>query len=98
MKKFPENGFIATSTGSTADFVSRYFAPNHGVPEDPVTGSAHSTMAPYWAEVLDQGRLTARQVSKRGGDMVIEMKGKRLDIWAKCFLVKEGSFHLTKRV
>lgn len=94
MKKFPEHGFIATSTGSRADFVSRYFAPNHGVPEDPVTGSAHSTMAPYWSKVLGQDRMTARQVSKRGGDMVIEMKGDRIDVWAKCFLFSQGVIHL----
>jgi len=97
MAKFPAFGFIATGAGTKADFVSRYFAPNHGILEDPVTGSAHSVSGPYWAEQLGKDRLTARQVSQRGGDLVIEMKGTRLDIWGHCFLLKEGVIHLSKK-
>lgn len=98
MAKFPKHGFIATSKGATADFVSRYFVPNHGILEDPVTGSAHATLAPYWAGVLGKSRLTARQISKRGGDMVLEMKGKRIEAWAKCYLYSEGVIHLSKKI
>lgn len=97
MAKFPEFGFIASAKGTSADFVSRYFAPNHGVPEDPVTGSAHSVLAPYWAGVLGEDRLSARQVSTRGGDLVVEMQGDRVDIWGKGYLLKEGTFNLSKK-
>ncbi len=59
---------IATAPGSDGvDFVSRFFAPAHGVPEDPVTGSAHCTLIPYWAERLGKSRFEARQLSRRGG-------------------------------
>lgn len=97
MTKFPDYGFIVSSKGTSTDFVSRYFAPNHGVPEDPVTGSAHATLAPYWANKLGLEKLSARQVSKRGGDLILEMKEKRIDIWGKCCLAKQGTFYLTKK-
>ncbi|MEO1008252.1 MAG: PhzF family phenazine biosynthesis protein [Planctomycetota bacterium] len=62
-------GLIATAPGASHDFVSRYFAPAAGVPEDPVTGSAHCVLAPYWGARLGKSRLSARQVSKRGGEL-----------------------------
>ena len=62
-------GVIATAKGNSVDFVSRFFAPNAGVPEDPVTGSAHSTLIPYWREQLGKVDLLARQVSARGGTL-----------------------------
>jgi PhzF family phenazine biosynthesis protein len=77
-------GVIATAPGSAADgidFVSRFFAPRVGVPEDPVTGSAHSTLIPYWAEKLGKMELRARQVSPRGGDLWCRLRGgDRVDI------------------
>lgn len=63
-------GVIATAPGDQVDFVSRFFAPAAGVPEDPVTGSAHSTLVPYWAERLHKSHLQARQISSRGGDLL----------------------------
>lgn len=71
-------GVIITAPGADVDFVSRFFAPRLGVPEDPVTGSAHCMLAPYWADRLGKRRLTARQVSKRGGRLACEMKGERV--------------------
>lgn len=69
LKKLDVLGVIATARGSSVDFVSRFFAPNAGVPEDPVTGSAHSTLVPYWSEQLGRKDLEARQVSARGGTL-----------------------------
>ena len=66
-------GVIATAPGTRHDFVSRYFAPKAGVIEDPVTGSAHCSLAPYWSKRLGKSRLTAHQVSKRGGEMICEL-------------------------
>jgi predicted PhzF superfamily epimerase YddE/YHI9 len=66
-------GIIATAAGDNGvDFVSRFFAPNCGIPEDPVTGSAHCTLIPYWSRRLGKTQLAARQVSARGGDLLCE--------------------------
>lgn len=74
-------GVIATAPGSNGvDFVSRFFAPRVGVPEDPVTGSAHSTLIPYWAQKLGKTELRARQISPRGGDLWCRLRGDRVDI------------------
>ncbi|MDO7853776.1 PhzF family phenazine biosynthesis protein [Hymenobacter convexus] len=74
-------GVIATAPGSNGvDFVSRFFAPRVGVPEDPVTGSAHSTLIPFWAEKLSKTELRARQISPRGGDLWCRLRGERVDI------------------
>lgn len=69
LAKLDALGVIATARGNSVDFVSRFFAPNAGVPEDPVTGSAHSTLIPYWSEKLGKTDLLARQVSARGGTL-----------------------------
>jgi PhzF family phenazine biosynthesis protein len=71
-------GVIITAPGSSYDFVSRFFAPRLGIPEDPVTGSAHCTLAPYWAGRLGKRRLSARQVSKRGGSIRCELNDGRV--------------------
>lgn len=71
-------GVIVTAPGRAADFVSRFFAPKLGIPEDPVTGSAHCALTPYWAERLGRLRLHAQQVSKRGGHLVCELSGDRV--------------------
>jgi PhzF family phenazine biosynthesis protein len=73
-------GIIITAPGDDCDFVSRFFAPRAGVPEDPVTGSAHCTLIPYWAERLGRTRLQARQVSARGGELWCELAGDRVHI------------------
>ena len=71
-------GVIVTAPGSDVDFVSRFFAPKLGIPEDPVTGSAHCMLAPYWAEKLGKNILSAKQVSKRGGNISCEVKADRV--------------------
>lgn len=74
---------IVTAPGEEADFVSRFFAPRAGVPEDPVTGSAHCTLIPYWARRLGRTHLSARQLSKRGGVLICEHQGERVLIGGK---------------
>lgn len=71
---------VVTAPGNKVDFVSRFFAPKAGIPEDPVTGSAHCTLVPFWAERLGKSKLRARQVSKRGGDLKCEDRGERVKI------------------
>ena len=71
-------GVCVTAPGSGVDFVSRFFAPKFGIPEDPVTGSAHCELAPYWASRLGKATLKARQISKRGGDIQCELRGDRV--------------------
>ncbi|HEX8656029.1 MAG TPA: PhzF family phenazine biosynthesis protein [Hymenobacter sp.] len=92
-------GVIATAPGSAAegiDFVSRFFAPRVGVPEDPVTGSAHSTLIPYWAEKLGKPALRARQVSPRGGDLWCRLReGDRVDISGYAVTYAAGELMLT---
>jgi PhzF family phenazine biosynthesis protein len=73
-------GVIVTAPGHGCDFVSRFFAPRKGVPEDPVTGSSHCTLTPFWAARLERTRLTARQVSARGGELACELRGDRVTI------------------
>lgn len=82
-------GVIVTAPGTKVDFVSRFFAPQCGIPEDPVTGSAHTTLTPYWAEELAKNRMTAKQISQRGGDLTCEYLGKRVKISGKavCYLI-----------
>lgn len=73
-------GTIFTAPGNAVDFVSRCFFPQSGVDEDSVTGSAHTTLAPYWAKRLNKNQMTAKQISKRSGDLTIELKGDRTEI------------------
>jgi len=85
----PGRGVIVTAKGDTADFVSRFFAPQAGVNEDPVTGSAHTTLTPYWAGKLGKTTLTARQLSARQGDLQCRLAGDRVEIggFAKPYLI-----------
>ena len=76
------------------DFVSRFFAPAQGIPEDPVTGSAHCTLIPYWAERLGKTVLSARQVSARGGNLACELAGDRVKIGGTAVLYLEGAIHV----
>ncbi len=73
-------GTIVSAPGTAVDFVSRCFFPQSGVDEDPVTGSAHTTLAPYWAKRLGKNELSARQLSKRGGELHINLLGDRTEI------------------
>ncbi len=81
---------IVTAPGRDCDFVSRFFAPAKGVPEDPVTGSAHCTLIPYWSQRLGKKKLHARQVSKRGGELFCEDRGDRVKIAGRAVKFLEG--------
>lgn len=87
---------IATAPADAGeiDFISRFFAPAVGVPEDPVTGSAHASLVPYWARRLDKSQLRARQISTRGGDLYCELRGDRVRIGGNAVFTIEGTFHL----
>jgi PhzF family phenazine biosynthesis protein len=75
---------IITAPGKDVDFVSRFFAPTVGIDEDPVTGSAHSQLIPFWSEKLGKTKMQAKQLSKRGGSLVVEQKGDRVLMGGKC--------------
>jgi PhzF family phenazine biosynthesis protein len=91
LKQINCRGIIITAQGDECDFVSRFFAPNVGVPEDPVTGSAHCVLIPYWATVLNKKDLHALQVSKRGGELFCGLAGDRVTISGKAALYLEGT-------
>lgn len=84
-------GLIATAPGDDCDFVSRYFAPTYGVPEDPVTGAAHCTLTPYWARRLDKQELFGRQISARGGELRCTDAGERVIVAGKAVLYLRGT-------
>ncbi len=78
LSELDRRGVMVTAPGDQHDFVSRYFAPRIGIPEDPVTGAAHCTLAPYWANKLGKETLKARQVSRRGGEIGCQVQGDRI--------------------
>lgn len=86
-------GIIATAPGKEVDFVSRFFAPGAGVPEDPVTGSSHCTLIPYWAEQLGKQQMVARQLSQRSGELFCHNNGQRVLIGGNGVLYLAG--HIT---
>lgn len=89
--KLDRSGVIVTAPGSDGyDFVSRYFAPAKGIPEDPVTGSAHCVLAPYWAARLGKTELRGYQASKRGGEVLCRLKGDRVELEGKCVFYLHG--------
>lgn len=90
LMKLDPSGVIVTAPGSDCDFVSRFFAPRLGVPEDPVTGSAHCVLVPYWAERLGKTTLHARQLSARGGELFCEARGERVWIAGRAVKYLEG--------
>lgn len=85
---------IVTAPGDTTDIVSRAFVPGAGIDEDPVTGSAHAVIVPYWAERLGRTRLTAFQASARGGHMTCRLEGDRVVLGGRCVTVIEGTMLL----
>lgn len=87
-------GVIVTAPGDDVDFVSRFFAPQAGILEDPVTGSAHCTLAPYWAERLDKTDLSARQVSERGGEIACRLVDDRVHIGGRAVLYAKGFLNI----
>lgn len=91
-----EFGIIVTAPGTGTDFVSRYFAPGCSLPEDPVTGSAHCTLVPYWAQRLGKTNLTARQLSKRGGSLWCRLEQESVYVSGKAILYSRGDIYLQK--
>jgi PhzF family phenazine biosynthesis protein len=88
------HGVIATAPGRDCDFVSRFFAPAAGIDEDPVTGSAHTRLVPYWARRLGKDALFARQVSPRGGELWCELRGARVTMAGDAALYLEGTIEV----
>ena len=88
-------GVIVTAPGTAVDFVSRFFAPQSGIPEDPVTGSAHTTLTPYWSQKLDKSSLSAKQLSQRGGDLVCQLNGDRVLISGQAVTYLIGEILIT---
>ncbi len=93
MKKHIDK-MIITAPGKKVDFVSRFFAPGAGINEDPVTGSAHSQLIPFWAEKLNKTKLHALQLSKRGGEIWCEQKGERVIMKGKAIFYMKGEILL----
>lgn len=87
-------GIIATAPGDDCDFVSRFFAPRAGITEDPVTGSAHCTLTPYWSKRLGRTKLQARQISPRGGELLCEDRGDRVGIGGRAVTYSSGFLHV----
>ncbi|WP_049559779.1 PhzF family phenazine biosynthesis protein [Nonomuraea sp. SBT364] len=87
-------GVIVTAAGSTTDFVSRFFAPTVGVPEDPVTGSAHCALSPYWTARLGRDTLTGAQLSARGGVVRVTLDGDRVHLAGHAVTVVTGTLHI----
>jgi PhzF family phenazine biosynthesis protein len=93
MKKTGEK-VIITAPGKVVDFVSRFFAPSAGVDEDPVTGSAHSQLIPFWSEKLGKDKMVAKQLSKRGGDIYCQQNGERVIMGGECVYYMKGFFKI----
>ncbi len=87
-------GIIVTAPGKDCDFVSRFFAPNCGIPEDPVTGSAHSTLIPFWSEKLGRDVLHAKQLSRRGGELWCKNLGDRVTMSGNCVFYMKGEINI----
>ncbi len=94
LSRIKTRGFIITAPGREVDFVSRCFFPNAGINEDPVTGSAHTTLTPYWANRLGKDELSARQISARGGELSCRYLGNRTLIGGEATTFMTGTIHL----
>lgn len=92
LKRLDLRGVIVTAPGNEADFVSRFFAPKFGIPEDPVTGSAHCALTPYWTSQLSRARLNAAQISARGGTLRCELQGERVILAGRAVTVMEAEW------
>jgi PhzF family phenazine biosynthesis protein len=88
---------IVSAPGNEVDFVSRFFAPAAGIDEDPVTGSAHSQLIPYWSKKLSKSKMNARQLSKRGGEIYCEQNGDRVTMAGKCVYYMKGELEIPEK-
>lgn len=98
ISKLDARGLIVTAKGNKVNFVSRFFGPQCGVNEDPVTGSAHTTLTPYWAAVLGANKLEAIQMSSRRGKLTCELKNDRVEITGKAVLYMKGEIELNSTI
>ena len=94
LKKLDLRGVIITAKSDQYDFVSRFFAPKYGIPEDPVTGSAYTQLAPYWATKTGSKKFRAKQVSLRGGELTCEIVNGRVLISGKAIKYLEGKIEI----
>lgn len=90
IRTLPSRGVIVTAAGEETDFVSRFFAPQSGIDEDPVTGSAHTTLTPFWSERLKKADMSAAQLSQRGGFLFCRNLGERVEIAGQAVLYMTG--------
>ena len=94
LKNIGKGWVIVTAEGRTCDFVSRFFAPGSGIDEDPVTGSAHCSLTPYWSKRLGKPVLHAMQISERGGELFCEDKGERISIAGRAVRYLKGEIEI----
>ena len=94
LRKLDRDGVIVTTRGADCDFVSRYFAPHLGIPEDPVTGAAHCTLIPFWSERIGKKEMFARQVSQRGGELFCRFEKDRVAIGGNAVIYKRGEIQI----
>ncbi|MGH9873301.1 MAG: PhzF family phenazine biosynthesis protein [Pyrinomonadaceae bacterium] len=95
LARMDRSGVIVTAPGDRSyDFVSRYFAPSKGIPEDPVTGGAHCMLVPYWAKRLDKTMFRAFQASSRGGEILCRLVGERVELEGSCVFYLEGEVEI----
>lgn len=98
LAQLPARGIIVTAKGDRVDFVSRFFGPQVGINEDPVTGSAHTTLTPYWAKQLNKQTLTARQISERQGNLTCVYKGDRVELIGRAVTYLKGEMEVPIRL
>lgn len=94
LKKINSQGFIITAKGEDCDFVSRYFAPSVGIDEDPVTGSIHTVLIPFWSKRLNRNEMVAKQLSRRKGKLYCKDLGNRVEIAGKAILYLKGEIEI----
>lgn len=97
LKELPYLGIVPTAKGTTADFVSRVFDANASMPEDPVTGSSHASLIPFWQEKLNKNVFNAKQLSPRGGDLQCSIEGERVFIAGKAVLYMKGTIYVPNK-
>lgn len=95
VKELSYEGVIITARGDEVDFVSRFFVPNMGIDEDPVTGSAHTLLTPYWSQQLGKTEMSARQISARGGELLCRLKNDRVEMVGDAILYMKGEVFIS---
>lgn len=94
LEKLDLRGVIITAPSNQYDFVARFFAPRYGIPEDPVTGSAYTQLAPYWETRLGSEKFRVKQLSQRGGELSCQVVKDRVHIWGRAVLYMEGKIRI----